>query len=89
MLPATAVEAPSDSLRSAVCGTDLGSLPVAKARLLDVQAARGVEAVGHEHGPDPVGVNDALQHEGGFARTSPGTCAACASPPDRLLSGMR
>ena len=41
MLPATAVEAPSDSLRSAVCGTDLGSLPVAKARLLDVGDYRG------------------------------------------------
>jgi len=34
MLPATAVEAPSDSLRCAVCSTDLGSLSVAKARLL-------------------------------------------------------
>src|SRR5687767_12183149 len=41
MLPATAVEAPSDSLRSPVCGTDLGSLPVAKARLLDVGDYRG------------------------------------------------
>jgi hypothetical protein len=42
MLPATAVEPTSNSLRSAVCGTDLGSLPVAKARLLDVGDSRGL-----------------------------------------------
>jgi tetratricopeptide (TPR) repeat protein len=45
-LPAAAVEAPSNSTPAAVCSADVGSLPVAKARLLDFGDYRGPPASG-------------------------------------------